>query len=82
MFLFRLPFRGSWTALCLGAFLYIVTSTGVGLLISTFTQTQIAALVAAFVITIVPSFEFSGLTTPVSALVGGAEVMSWFFPAR
>jgi ribosome-dependent ATPase len=48
-----------------------VTSTGVGLLISTFTQTQIAALVAAFVITIVPSFEFSGLTTPVSALVGG-----------
>ncbi len=82
MFLFQLPFRGSWTALCLGAFLYIVTSTGVGLLISTFTQTQIAALVAAFVITIVPSFEFSGLTTPVSALVGGAEVMSWIFPAR
>jgi len=38
--------------------------------------------VAAFVITVVPSFEFSGLITPVSALTGGARVMSFIFPAR
>lgn len=82
LFLFRIPFKGSAAALALGALLYIITSTGIGLLISTFTRTQIAALVAAFALTLVPSFEFSGLTTPVSALTGGAQVMSWIFPAR
>ncbi len=82
LFLFRIPFKGSAAALALGALLYIMTSTSIGLLISTFTRTQIAALVAAFALTLVPSFEFSGLTTPVSALTGGAQVMSWIFPAR
>ncbi len=82
LFLFHIPFKGSYPALLAGGMLYIVTSTGIGLLISTFTRTQIASLVAAFVITIVPSFEFAGLTTPVSALTGGAKVMSCIFPAR
>jgi ribosome-dependent ATPase len=82
LFLFEIPFKGSYLALVTGAILYIITSTGIGLLISTFTQTQVASLLAAFVITLVPSFEFSGLTTPVSALIGGAKFMSWIFPAR
>ena len=81
-FLFDIPFKGSGPALVVGAMLYIITSTGIGLLISTFTQTQIASLVAAFVITLVPSFDFSGLTTPASTLIGGAKFMSWIFPAR
>jgi len=81
-FLFDIPFKGSSPALVLGALLYIMTSTGIGLLISTFTQTQIASLVAAFVVTLVPSFDFSGLTTPASTLIGGAKFMSWIFPAR
>ena len=81
-FLFNIPFKGSPSALVSGALLYIITSTGIGLLISTFTKTQIASLVAAFVITIVPSFDFSGLTTPASTLIGGAKFMSWVFPAR
>ncbi|HQH99844.1 MAG TPA: ribosome-associated ATPase/putative transporter RbbA [Deltaproteobacteria bacterium] len=82
LFMFEIPFKGSLAALVSGALLYIIASTGLGLFISAFTQTQIAALVAAFVITVVPSFEFSGLITPVSALTGGARVMSFIFPAR
>jgi ribosome-dependent ATPase len=82
LFLFRIPFRGSFPALIVGAFLYIVASTGIGLLISTFTRTQIAALVAAFVLTMIPSFQFSGLLTPVSSLTGGAAFMARYFPAR
>lgn len=81
-FLFAIPFKGSASALLTGSFLYIITSTSIGLLISTFTQTQIASLVAAFVITLVPSFDFSGLISPASTLVGGARFMSWIFPAR
>lgn len=82
LFLFDIPFKGSYPALVIGALLYIIISTGIGLLISTFTRTQIASLVAAFVITLVPSFQFSGLMTPVSSLTGGAKVMSRIFPAR
>ncbi|MGO9215070.1 MAG: ribosome-associated ATPase/putative transporter RbbA [Syntrophales bacterium] len=81
-FLFNIPFKGSFPALVSGAILYIIISTGLGLLISTFTQTQIAALLAAFVITLVPSFDLSGLTTPASTLIGGAKFMSRVFPAR
>jgi ribosome-dependent ATPase len=81
-FVFDIPFKGSPSALVTGAMLYIITSTGIGLLISTFTRTQIASLVAAFVVTIVPAFDFSGLTTPASTLIGGAKFMSWIFPAR
>ncbi len=82
LFLFEIPLKGSFPTLIAGAILYIFTSTGIGLLISTFTRTQIASLVAAFAMTLVPSFEFSGLITPASALVGGAQVFSWIFPAR
>jgi ribosome-dependent ATPase len=81
-FLFNIPFKGSFPALATGAMLYIIISTSIGLLISTFTKTQIASLVAAFVITMVPCFDFSGLTTPASTLTGGAKFMSMIFPAR
>jgi len=81
-FLFNIPFKGSFPALIIGALLYILASTGLGLLISTFTKTQIASLLAAFVLTVIPSFTFSGLTTPVSSLIGGAKFMSSVFPAR
>ena len=81
-FLFNIPFKGSFPALATGAMLYIIISTSIGLLISTFTKTQIASLVAAFVITMVPCFDFSGLTTPASTLTGGAKFMSLVFPAR
>ncbi len=82
LFLFQVPFKGSIIALFVGVFLYILNSTGFGLLVSTFTQTQIAALVGAFVITVIPSAAFSGLLTPVSAMVGGARFMADYFPAQ
>jgi len=81
-FLFNVPFKGSFPALVTGAMLYIIITTGLGLFISTFTKTQIASLLAAFVITMIPSFTFSGLTTPASSLIGGAKFMSSVFPAR
>jgi ribosome-dependent ATPase len=67
--------------LAVGAVLYITASTGLGLLVSTFTRTQMAGLVAAFVVTMIPAFQFSGLLTPVSALIGSAKWMAIFYPA-
>jgi ribosome-dependent ATPase len=79
--LFGVPMKGSFPALAFGALLYVWAATGLGLLISAFTRTQIAAIVAATVLTILPTIEFSGLITPVSSLTGAAVVMGRGFPA-
>lgn len=80
VFLFEVPIKGSFAALCLGAALFVSASTGVGLLISSFTRTQIAALFGTAIATIVPSVLFSGMMQPVSSLEGGAAVLGKIIP--
>jgi ribosome-dependent ATPase len=81
VFMFGVPVKGSLAALTLGTFLYVFATTGVGLLISTFTRTQIAALFGAAILTMLPTVQFSGLTTPVGSLEGAAYWIGQFFPA-
>ena len=80
-FLFGVPVKGSFAALGLGAVLYVLSTTGFGLLVSSFTRTQVAAIFATAVITIIPSVNFSGLLTPVSALSPGGQFLGLAFPA-
>ncbi|MBK7416944.1 MAG: ribosome-associated ATPase/putative transporter RbbA [Dechloromonas sp.] len=79
--MFHVPIKGSLLALSFGAFLYIIATTGIGLLISTFTSTQIAALFGTAILTILPTVSFSGLTSPVAALEGISYWIGQFFPA-
>ncbi|MCM1512855.1 MAG: ribosome-associated ATPase/putative transporter RbbA [Oxalobacter formigenes] len=81
IFLFRVPLKGSFLALTIGAFFYVVATTGVGLVISTFTPTQISALFGTAILTMLPTTQFSGLTTPVGSLEGGAYWIGQCFPA-
>lgn len=81
VWMFGVPIKGSFVALTFGALLYVTATTGIGLLISTFTKTQIAALFGAALLTMLPTVQFSGLTTPVSSLVGAAYWIGQFFPA-
>ncbi len=78
---FGVPLKGDFFALALGAALYVCVTTGIGLLVSTFTRTQLAALLISLIVTVVPSFLYSGLLTPVSSLVGGASWIARAFPA-
>jgi ribosome-dependent ATPase len=78
---FAVPIKGSLPALVLAALLYVIVTTGFGLLISTFTSTQIAALFGTALLSIVPTVSFSGLTSPVSALEGAGYWIGQFFPA-
>ena len=52
-----------------------------GLLVSTFTESQVAALAAASLVTMIPTVQFSGLTNPVSSLEGFAAIVGRIFPA-
>jgi ribosome-dependent ATPase len=81
VFLFGVPIKGSLAALTLGTLLYVIATTGFGLLMSTFTRTQIAALFGTAILTMLPTVQFSGLTTPVASLQGPAYWIGQFFPA-
>ena len=80
VFLFRVPLRGSLLALTAGALLYVVTSTGMGLLVSAFTRTQVAALAGTAILTLLPAVRFSGLLHPVSSLEGGGRLLGYVYP--
>jgi ribosome-dependent ATPase len=81
LFLFRVPVEGSVAALTVGALLYVVASTGFGLLVSSFVKTQIAAIFAAAILSIMPTINFSGFLSPVSALEAGGKLIGYGFPA-
>ncbi|MBF1166259.1 MAG: ribosome-associated ATPase/putative transporter RbbA [Dechloromonas agitata] len=78
---FGVPVKGSFLAMTLGAFLYVTATTGLGLLMSTFTKTQIAALFGTAIVTMLPTIQFSGLTTPVESLQGAGYWVGQFYPA-
>ena len=77
---FQVPVKGSFGALALGALLYVFSTCGFGQLISTFTKTQVAAVFATTVISIIPTVNFSGLLVPVSSLTGQGRLIGLMFP--
>jgi ribosome-dependent ATPase len=80
IFLFNVPLKGSFLALLVGSVIYVFTTTGYGMLISTFCKTQIAALFGTAILTILPAQQFSGMMTPVSSLSGMAQIIGLCFP--
>ncbi|MFT2214536.1 ribosome-associated ATPase/putative transporter RbbA [Rhizobium giardinii] len=81
LFVFHVPVKGSIGALALGTLVYVVSTCGFGQLISTLTRTQVAAVFATVVLSIIPTVNFSGLITPVSSLTGGGRIIGLLFPA-
>ena len=79
--LFQVPLKGSVATLVLGGVIYVLASTGFGLLISVFATTQTAAIFAAAIITILPAVQFSGMFVPVSSLTGAAWFAARIFPS-
>ncbi len=79
--LFGVPIKGSVSALILGALLYVIATTGLGLLMSAFMKTQIAAIFGTAIITVVPAVNFSGLFVPMASLTEGARMFGRAFPS-
>ena len=80
IFVFDVPLKGSFSALLVGTVIYVFTTTGYGMLISTFCSTQIAALFGTAILTILPAQQFSGMMVPVSSLSGTAQIIGLLFP--
>jgi len=78
---FRVPIKGSFVTLALCTILYVIATTGIGMVTSTFTGSQVAAVFVTAILTIVPTIQFSGLLQPVSTLSGGAGFIGSIWPA-
>jgi len=78
---FGVPIKGDFASLSLAAFIFIVCSTGLGLLASTFTNSQIAAIFVTMIGTIIPCVQFAGLLNPVSSLEGAGALIGRLYPA-
>jgi ribosome-dependent ATPase len=80
VFLFRVPVKGSLLMLVVGTLFYVAATTGFGQLVSTFTRTQVTAVFATSILSIIPAVNFSGLLVPVSSLSGGGRLLGLGFP--
>jgi ribosome-dependent ATPase len=80
IYLFQVPLKGSGWMLTACAFAYVAAITSIGLLISAFTSSQVAAVFVTTVITILPTVQFSGMMQPVSTLEGGAYWLGHLWP--
>jgi len=81
LFVFHVRFVGDPLVMTAAALLYITASIGLGLVISVFATTQVAAMLATFVALMTPSMLFSGLMTPISSMEPSAQFISRFIPA-
>jgi ABC-2 type transport system permease protein len=78
---FQVPFHGQIWILFSGAILFLLCMLGVGLLISTVSQTQQQALVTSFFF-IMPAITFSGFGFPISTMPRWLQYLTYASPLR
>ena len=77
---FGIPIKGSILTLCLGALLYVACATGLGLLMSSILNSQIAAIFGTTIVTLRPAIQFPGLIHPTSAMEGAGAFIGKLYP--
>jgi ABC-2 type transport system permease protein len=73
LLLFRVPFRGSFLLLFAASVLFLLTTLGAGLFLSTISATQQQAMISSFFF-FQPAFMLSGFTFPIRNM---PEVIQW-----
>jgi ABC-2 type transport system permease protein len=79
---FGVAVLGSVSLLLCFSLLYVVCTVGIGLLVSTLTKSQVAAVLLAIVLTLMPSFLFSGFLFPIASMPDVFQYYTYLFPAR
>ncbi|WP_035459113.1 ribosome-associated ATPase/putative transporter RbbA [Microvirga flocculans] len=78
--IFGVPLTGSFLTLSVSALAYIYVATAMGLLMSSFMRSQIAAIFGTAVATLIPATQFSGMIDPVSSLEGFGAFIGQIYP--
>ncbi len=78
---FQVPLRGSVATLYVGMFFFLLSTVGVGLMISSLSVTQQQGLLGAFLF-IVPSIILSGFATPIANMPYWVQQLTLINPMR
>ena len=78
---FAAPFKGDPLFFFLASVIYVSCTTGIGLLVSLFARTQVAAMMITVVVTIVPAVLYSGLLVPIASMDAASQFEAHLFPA-
>lgn len=81
IFIFGIPFNGSFGLLYLSVFVFLFSMSGVGLFISAISKTQQQAILGSFVV-LLPSFMLSGFATPISNMPSWLQPFTDFIPLK
>jgi ABC-2 type transport system permease protein len=76
---FDVPFNGSPLVFALGALLFLFVTVGIGVLISTVSETQGQAIQLA-IMTMLPQILLSGLIFPLQAMAAGVRWIGYLLP--
>jgi ABC-2 type transport system permease protein len=80
--LFGVAVKGSLVLLLGTAFLYLVGVLGMGVLVSTVTETQISAMLTAILLSMLPSILLSGFIFPIRQMPQALQILTLAVPAR
>jgi ABC-2 type transport system permease protein/ribosome-dependent ATPase len=78
---FGAPFRGDPIFFFAASVLYVICTTGMGLIVSVLVRTQVASTLITFICTVVPSVFYSGVFVPIPALSKSAKIVAHILPA-
>lgn len=81
LLIFHIPFRGSVLLLGLSSLIYLMTSLGAGIFISTISRTQQQALMSSFFF-FMPAFTLSGFAFPLRNMPEPVQWLTLLNPLR
>ena len=77
---FQVPLKGSFATLTAALLIYCVITTGMGLLASSVTRSQIAVIFLTMLATMLPATQLCGLINPVNTQQGLARIIGTIYP--
>ena len=80
-YVFDVPIRGPLPVIYLGTLLYLMTTLGAGIFVSTLGRTQQQAVLGAFFF-MLPAILLSGFMTPIDNMPDWAQAITWLNPCR
>lgn len=81
LLVFRIPFRGSPLLLLVSSVLFLMTTLGAGLFVSTISQTQQQAMLGSFFFAL-PAFMLSGFAFPIRNMPEVVQYLTYLDPLR
>lgn len=81
-FVFSVPFRGSVLVLFAASLLFLASTLGLGLFISTISENQQQAMLTAAFFVMIPMFFLSGFAFPIASMPRIIRWVTYLFPLR